>query len=234
MKIHAPHKRLTSLWGIIDTQHNAIIASHIKGKRVLDVGCGYGSLTAYLANKFQVVGIEPEPDSYDIARKIHPQCDIRPVSLQQLDQEPNFDTIVLRDCLHHLVNECNINTVFTSIHRLLVPKGQLVIWDPNPHLLLRFCRMLIRHQDPEVPLRMAKTLLQKHDFIIDFIHSFEIIGLPLSGGYVGPQLLPNYACTRRWLASANLFLSRLVEHLHLGSMLAFRYCIVAHARGYDA
>ncbi|MFC9271989.1 class I SAM-dependent methyltransferase [Streptomyces zhihengii] len=53
---------------------------------VLDVGCGPGTVTAYLAERgLDVSGVDLSPRMIDNARRLHPGCDFRVASATELD-----------------------------------------------------------------------------------------------------------------------------------------------------
>ncbi len=71
----------------------AWVASHAApGQRVLDVGCGDGSLVEALAARYDAVGVDPEASPGD---------GVVAVPLEQYESEP-FDVVVASVSLHHL------------------------------------------------------------------------------------------------------------------------------------
>src|SRR3954454_17856545 len=50
VRVGAPEQRLHRFWGRVDRRYNSLISEHARG-RTLDVGCGYGTLTAALAER---------------------------------------------------------------------------------------------------------------------------------------------------------------------------------------
>jgi SAM-dependent methyltransferase len=230
MKIENCHERLNSAWGVIDAQHNQLVASRLSGKRVLDVGCGYGSLVAYLrAQGFDAEGWDYDPESIRISDTLFPDGRVKLVSVDgELPAAPGtFDSIVLKDSLHHLAGEGDIEKGFANIRGLLKDGGRLVILDPNPTALVRFARKIVSHVDPEAPLDLAVRVLNKERFDIKSVDFYETIGLPLSGGYVGPRLVPNWQPINHLLAAANDRLSRAVTRLGVARSVCWRYVIAA-------
>ena len=67
----------------------------------------------------------------------------------------------------------------------------------------------------------------KSGFAVENISFYEVFGLGLSGGYVGPILVPNVALLHKAVAGANRWASRLVNAVGLGRVLCWRYVIQA-------
>jgi 2-polyprenyl-3-methyl-5-hydroxy-6-metoxy-1,4-benzoquinol methylase len=230
MNISSAHTRLSSLWGNIDEQHNSVIATRLNGRRVLDIGCGYGSLVNYLrARGFESVGIDSDPDTVEVGKQLFPKASLHVLKAEeiQLDSNIQYDTITLKDCFHHLVVEGDAARAFERFRLLLRPQGRIVILDPNPTVILRIARKLIRHNDPEAPADLAQRYLENNGFKVLGIEYHETIGLPLSGGYVGPRFVPNLKVLNRTVASLNHWLSRGAVRLRLGPSVCWRYMIYA-------
>jgi SAM-dependent methyltransferase len=204
--------------------------AHLRGQRVLDVGCGYGSLVAMLtAHNYQAQGVDPDPESVAAAKRLFPHIDVRLARAEDLDPSYDgaFDSITLKDCLHHLIGEGEDETAFQAFRRLLRPNGRLVILDPNPTWILRTARRLANFRDFEAPLDQAHATLARHGFQVRSVSYYEVIGLPLSGGYVYVELLPRIPLLQRAVSSLNLGLSRMAERLKVGSLVCWRYVLVA-------
>jgi SAM-dependent methyltransferase len=231
MEIKEPYKRLNSLWGIIDKQHNKLITTKISGSRVLDVGCGYGSLTDFLIKKgWDAEGIDNDLESYNVAHKLFPNAKLKLMDANKLGDyygNGTFNTIVLKDCLHHLVEEEASEVYFLNFRRILKSKGRLVVLDPNPIWILRLVRKLILHKDPEMRLKYALRLLEEEGFRVKGVIFYEVIGLALSGGYVSIRLIPNFKLLNRLVAFINHRTSIGINSLGLGPFLCWRYLIYA-------
>jgi SAM-dependent methyltransferase len=238
MKVNEPQCRLQSLWGLIDRQHNQQIARMLQdSSHVLDVGCGYGALVDYLSQGgHQVRGIDLHEESVAIAHAIFPQAQVSVDAAESLTKDfaGHFDAIILKDVLHHIVGEGDPISSFKAFRQLLRDEGRLVILDPNPMLILRLARTLVRHQDPEANPQLAQKVLTENGFVVQQMTYYEIIGLPLSGGYVGYRLVPNWKPLNQVVAGTNHVLSRALVALGLGRYLCWRYIICAQKTTHDA
>ena len=103
------------------------------GKKILDIGCGHGSLCVYLVSKGakQVIGIDTDQHHIDFATKNilinYPQfkqsvrffcCEITKL------QESDFDIIISKDTFEHIMN---LNTVLDQINNKLKIQGKAYI-----------------------------------------------------------------------------------------------------------
>jgi len=59
-------------------------------------------------------------------------------------------------------------------------------------VFLKLARTLIAHRDPECTWREAEEALEEAGFSVLAVTFHESIGLALSGGYVGLQLVPDW------------------------------------------
>jgi ubiquinone/menaquinone biosynthesis C-methylase UbiE len=114
-----------------------IIASHVKGKKAVDFGCGTGRSTRFLKNLgFEVTGIDISGDMLEIAKKY--------------DSSGNYQ-LVSNGCYSHLgVNEYDlVQSIFTfdnipgwdnrtnilvGLRDLLRPDGKIICLDSTPEL----------------------------------------------------------------------------------------------------
>lgn len=105
------------------------------GKRVLEVGCGIGTMTQRLLEVSErVVGIEPNLNCVRQTRALfdgHPRFSLRICHLEECDPielaAQEFDTVVCVNVLEHIENDVAALKQFAS---LLVPGGRVVIFVP--------------------------------------------------------------------------------------------------------
>ncbi|MBW4693769.1 MAG: methyltransferase domain-containing protein [Lyngbya sp. HA4199-MV5] len=125
-----------SLWNVDHMIRYAFAATFVQGKRVLDISCGSGYGSRYLAlqGAEQVVGVDVDERSIQFASKFyqHPS-----VSFIQSDahyvrslEDASFDVIVSFETIEHLQNP---RQFLLELRRLLKPGGQLFISCPNDY-----------------------------------------------------------------------------------------------------
>jgi SAM-dependent methyltransferase len=128
---------------IIDTKpHNAEyerpgllkLMPPVQGKRVLDAGCGSGSLTQWLLDRgAEVIGLDASPHMMAQARKrVQDKADLR---LHDLRDPLNFIgdnslDLVASSLVMHYIDE--VEPVFREFHRVLKPGGLFVFSIEHP------------------------------------------------------------------------------------------------------
>ena len=95
---------------------------------VLDVGCGPGTVTAYLAERgLDVSGVDLSPRMIEHARRLHPECSFSVGSSTDLDlAEASWGGVLGWWSLFNLPRHI-LPQVLSSFARALVPGGQLII-----------------------------------------------------------------------------------------------------------
>lgn len=92
------------------------------GERILDLGCGDGSLTEIVARSgATVVGVDAAPDMIEAAKARG--LDARLMDAHNLAFEHEFDAVFSNAAMHWMLNH---EAVLASIHRALKPNGRFV------------------------------------------------------------------------------------------------------------
>jgi SAM-dependent methyltransferase len=101
--------------------------AHVAGGKVLDVGCGTGRFCRVVADRglARVWGVDPSPEMLAEARKRVPaSVGLKRGSAERLPFKAGaFDVAMLWTVVHLLDRE----RAFAELHRVLVPRGRLVV-----------------------------------------------------------------------------------------------------------
>ena len=95
---------------------------------VLDVGCGPGTVTAYLHERgFDVSGVDLSPRMIEHAKRLHPECNFAVSSSTELDLEPSsYGGILGWWSLFNLPRDI-LPSVLAAFHDAVGPGGQVMI-----------------------------------------------------------------------------------------------------------
>ena len=140
--------RLDGFFGRVDERLNARIAACVTGESVLDVGCGFGSLTEHLRLRgLRATGVDLLAECIAAGRARYPHADLRLAESEELAfPDASFDTVVLKDTIHHVYEEDDVAAFLRAVRR--IARRRLVILDPNPTTILLLARRIIGHVDP--------------------------------------------------------------------------------------
>lgn len=103
------------------------LLGNVRGKRILDLGCGGGFFAAECQKRgAEVIAVDYAKDAIAFARDRFPSLDSRVASAYTLSEftENQFDIILLIDVIEHVSDQ---EAVLSGIQRILKPKGLLVI-----------------------------------------------------------------------------------------------------------
>ncbi|WDP91341.1 MAG: cyclopropane fatty acyl phospholipid synthase [Desulfobacter sp.] len=115
------------------------------GMRVLDIGCGWGGLAAYMAEHYQVqvVGITVSREQVNMARQ---RCKGLPVTISLIDyrdMKEQFDRIVSVGMFEH-VGARHYRTFMKVVRRCLAPQGLFLLHTIAGNRSVRSCDPWIR------------------------------------------------------------------------------------------
>ena len=142
---------------------------NIKGKRLLDLGCGAGESSVYLAKKGALVtAMDVSSEMLNVASNVAQKHNVEITTRRSSSVDINcgdetFDIVYAANLLHHV----NIPSTLKEVHRVLKYGGSFVSWDPilyNP--LINIYRKLateVRTKD-EHPLTTKDLDLFKQYF----------------------------------------------------------------------
>jgi len=129
-----PNRHLNEIY---HREHLALIDQalpEIKGKNILDIGCGIGRISRHLAERGATVhGLDFSSAAIEIARKStsgpNPSFEVR--SVHDVDANQEFDAVIVFGVLCVACrNRAELSNAFTRIRRALKPGGALLLFEP--------------------------------------------------------------------------------------------------------
>jgi len=103
-------------------------------RRILDFGCGIGTATASLAQRFpraEVVGVDTSKNALGYAQERYGSHRLRFRTLAGLPHEDVFDLCYVNGVFHHIA-PANRPSAVQNIHRALRAGGRLALFENNP------------------------------------------------------------------------------------------------------
>jgi 2-polyprenyl-3-methyl-5-hydroxy-6-metoxy-1,4-benzoquinol methylase len=104
-----------------------------KQERVLDAGCGSGTISEFLSRHAgDVVGIDSNPSATSYARATYNglNLEFRLGQFEDLTGDKPFDRIYCIEVIEHLFED-QVADVLSVFHKLTKPRGQLFLTTPN-------------------------------------------------------------------------------------------------------
>ena len=220
-------RKLDGLYGRVAEAQNRLIVSHCAGRRVLDVGAGYGNLTrAALDAGMDCVGIEIDEEKIARAKEWFG------VELQRRDIHDSgfaageFDTVIFREVVRHL----RLDDALAEAARIAA--GRVLIFQANAVWLLRLANRLAGHREHAeyLPADLVAAV-ERAGFRRRAVVYSDPLAFCLSGGYIGPQLTPRWRRLYRLLLGLDRLLRPLLQALGLARHTCYRVLIVADKQG---
>lgn len=150
-------------------EHRTCIALQMlikeRPRRILDVGCGDGSIGKYLLDM-----IDAEVYGVDISQLCVEENILKGIKAQQIDvsreqlpyKDEAFDAVLFARTLEHLIDP---DFALKEIHRILKPKGILVLSTPNLAAWFNRIILLIGLQPIFTDISTKQTLGRKWKFL---------------------------------------------------------------------
>ena len=130
MDIQQYKQMLEQPWGKIQYVITFAQLEHIKGKKILDFGSGFGLVSQFLAQNNEVVAIEPQEEML-FAYSNHRYEKILG-SLEQVEkfESESFDIVLCHNVLEYIYENCRVNYL-SELKRVLKRDGKLSIIKHN-------------------------------------------------------------------------------------------------------
>lgn len=211
-----------------------------EGERFLDLGCGYGGLVMYAAERHgvQALGVTLSEKHGLLAQErvrqkgLEGRCRIEIMDYRQLPPGQRFDKIAAIGISEH-VGEIQLGALFRRVWELLEPGG----------LFLNHC-ICWPGDSPRWKRALTQTHFLHQNFILRYVFpDLDLVPIDVllrAGGRAGfevrdvENLRPHYAITlRHWLERLNANWARVVDEVGLPTARVYRaylaYCSWAFA-----
>ena len=141
-----------------------VAAGDLRGRRVLDIGCGTGSVAADLAERHgcTVWGIDPSPEMLEVARgKAGPRVRFKQARAEQLPfKEGWFERATMVSVVHHV----DTPRALAEANRVLGAAGRLAISNADPD---GFGQMWLMRWFPELLERELARFPRTDDLVAE-------------------------------------------------------------------
>jgi SAM-dependent methyltransferase len=217
--------KLHSLYGRVNEDQDRTIITHVRGRRVLDVGAGYGTLSRRLMDAgFLVTAIEPNPDTRETARRWYGVEELPYGIYETPFPDGSFDTVILRECVEHL----DFGKALGELQR--IDRGRVLVFQTNLNPLIALVRRRIGHEEFN-PQRLSyyRDQLARAGYSLQEIIFRDPFAFPLSGGYCARQLLPHIPLLEAAAIRIDHGITRGLRALGLAPVFCWRYLMVADA-----
>lgn len=136
-----------------------------QGARVLDVGCGIGRWSRFLAARGALVlGVDLSPTMIAEARRratlhgVADRCRFAVADLAQLDLGEQFDTVLGVTVLQHILDPSSVRAALTAMVAHLAPGGRMILLEAAPTATISQCNSAVfTARNREVYLEMIRS-----------------------------------------------------------------------------
>jgi methionine biosynthesis protein MetW len=131
-------------------ERSALFKKHVggPGRRVLDLGCRYGALTAFYVDGNDIVGVDIDREALEAAgERLGIETHWADLDEPLAFEDESFDVVVIGEVLEHIREP---QRLLDEARRVLRPSGTLVGSTPNGFRLKNRLRFLAgRHPEPD-------------------------------------------------------------------------------------
>lgn len=129
----------------------------IKGKRILDVGCGTGRLMRFLVDQgAEVVAVDLSEEMLKKARKSFRTCEIVKADIRDLPFADNsFDIVIGAFVIVHLKT---LTEAFDEVYRVLKPEGEFIVTNIN------------QRKAPKIATKEGEIVIESYYHIPDHVN----------------------------------------------------------------
>ena len=215
--------RLRRFYGSVASDQNRSILRFVTGEKLLELGCGYGTLLRDAAEGGKdVLGFDIDFDMLKMAGNLYPSIATKVVQGDMIHlpfKDKTFHTIVFRESLHHVSWEKMLPEA------LRVCKKEIIVFEPNPNWVVRWCRRIISHEDQEIPLDPLLAQLKRHGVLIEELRFRDLFAFPLSGGFVGREWVPPIRILFPFLLYIDRMFQSFLCRVGIGKWVSWRYLV---------
>lgn len=165
----------------------------VKNMKIIDVGCGIGTIDFFLASKnFKITGLDISTSAINLCKKnakilgISSKTKFVSSDFLEYSTYQKYDMVICLEVLEHLIDE---NNAVKKIYSLLKKNGILILSVPSVNSLL-YRLGLIKKFDKRVghirrySVEKLKILVEQHDFKI--LQTYRVEGFLRNSLFVFP------------------------------------------------
>lgn len=215
--------QLNKFYGVVANAQNNHIHKLLKGKKILDVGSGYGTLTEFLLNLgYDVIGIEPNVEKRKCAKEWY-GIELLSEDIYKTNFNNNeFDCVILREVVFHL----DFHEAVKEIDRIC--KNQIIIFQGNSILFRKIGQAIYKHKEyNEKKYHYYIEILKKAGYSIENLIFRDPLAFPLSGGFIGKQMIADSKFLYNSILWFDEILNSMFKIIKLQKFLCSRYIISA-------
>ena len=130
MEIQQYKQMLEQPWGKIQYEITFAQLEHIKGKKILDFGSGFGLVSQFLAQNNEVVSIEPQEEMLFAYSNHRYEKILGSLEQAKKFESESFDIVLCHNVLEYIDENCRVNYL-SELKRVLKRDGKLSIIKHN-------------------------------------------------------------------------------------------------------